>query len=109
LRRPCLNLHDNQIHLILAIFDKICFKYNFPNKHILAYYLLLVSIRNEREHAMMDSYIKLTPDDQRSFRMYCLTNNLVNYYKEKDHILIEGLFTLYARELIRKLERKQEK
>jgi hypothetical protein len=57
----------------------------------------------------MDSYIKLTPDDQRSFRMYCLTNNLVNYYKEKDHILIEGLFTLYARELIRKLERKQEK
>jgi hypothetical protein len=65
------NLDDNQIHPILAIFDKICSKHDFPNKNILADYLLIVPIRNQRERDMMDSYIKLGPDDQRSFRKYC--------------------------------------
>ncbi|CAF3836078.1 unnamed protein product, partial [Rotaria sp. Silwood1] len=88
-----LNLDDNQIDLILTIFDKICSKYGFPNKTILAQYLLIVSIRNQREHDRMDSYIKLSPDDQRSFAKYCEKNNLIDHYQRKDHILLESLFT----------------
>jgi hypothetical protein len=46
--KEILNLDDNQIHLILAIFDQICSKYGSSNKYILAYYLLLVSIRSKK-------------------------------------------------------------
>ncbi|CAF0839856.1 unnamed protein product [Rotaria sp. Silwood1] len=88
-----LNLDDNQIDLILTIFDKICSKYGFPNKTILAQYLLIVSIRNQREHDRMDSYIKLSPDDQRSFEKYCEKNYFIDHYQRKDHILLESLFT----------------
>ncbi len=58
---------------------------------------------------MVESYIKLTPYDQGSFRMYCEKNNLIHHYKQKDHILLEGLFTLCITEPIWKLEKKQEK
>lgn len=35
-----LNLDDKQIDIMLAVFDTICSKYGFPNKHILLHYLL---------------------------------------------------------------------
>ncbi len=41
--------------------------------------------------------------------MCCEQNNLIDHYQKKDHVLLEGLFTLYATELIRNLEKKQEK
>ncbi|CAF1023205.1 unnamed protein product [Rotaria sordida] len=90
-----LNLDDNQIDLMLSIFDKICSKYGFSNKHQLAHYLSMVSIRNEREHDMMDDYIKRTPHAKHSFEMYCKQNDIIEYYNEKDHVLLENLFTLY--------------
>jgi hypothetical protein len=49
-------------------------------------HLFDLSIRNKREHDMVESYIKLTPYDQCSFRMYCEKNNLIHHYKQKDHI-----------------------
>lgn len=63
--KETLNLDDKQIHLILTIFDTVCSTYGFPNKHTLVHYLLVVSISNEREHDMMNSYVKLTSHDQR--------------------------------------------
>ncbi|CAF1485132.1 unnamed protein product [Rotaria magnacalcarata] len=92
---------------MLTIFDTICSKYGFPNKHILVHYLLVVSIRNEQEHDMMDSYVKLTSDDRRSFQMYCEKNNLVQHYEQKHYNLLEGLFKLYETELIRKLKKQE--
>ncbi|CAF2015440.1 unnamed protein product [Rotaria magnacalcarata] len=105
--KDSLNLDDKQIHLMLTIFDTICSKYGFPNKHILVHYLLVVSIRNEQEHDMMDSYVKLTSDDRRSFQMYCEKNNLVQHYEQKHYNLLEGLFKLYETELIRKLKKQE--
>ncbi|CAF4203092.1 unnamed protein product [Rotaria sordida] len=91
-----LNLDDNQIDLMLSIFDKICSKYGFSNKHQSAHYLSMASIRNEREHDMMDDYIKRTPHAKHSFEMYCKQNDIIEYYNEKDHVLLENLFTLYC-------------
>jgi hypothetical protein len=95
-----LNLDDDQIDSILTIFDKTCSKYGFANKHILAHYLLIVSIRTQTQHDMMDRYVQTGPDDQRSFGKYCEKNNLLGHYKQKDHILLEGLFTLYPNSII---------
>ncbi|CAF3452501.1 unnamed protein product [Rotaria sp. Silwood1] len=105
--KEILNLDDNQIDLMLSIFVKICSQYRFSNKHQLAHYLSRVSIQNKRAHDMMDDYIKLTPHAKHSFEMFCKQNDIIEHYNEKDHVLLENLFTLYATELIKKSQKEE--
>jgi hypothetical protein len=56
----------------------------------------------------MDRYVQTGPDDQRSFGKYCEKNNLLGHYKQTDKALLEGLFELYATELLQRLKKNQE-